>query len=48
MASQSNIPKILSSYGTAKSEDPEYEKLVTDSYAKSRKQMQKSFNSRFY
>ena len=43
----SNIQKVLSSYGAAKSEDPEYEKLVLDSYANSRKQIQKTFNPRF-
>ena len=43
----SNVQKILSSYGAAKSEDPEFEKLVLDSYANSRKQIQKSFNTRF-
>jgi len=42
----SNIQKILSSYGAAKSEDPEYEKFVLESYAKSRKNMQKSFNTK--
>lgn len=42
----SNVEKILSSYGTAKSDDPEYEKLAIETYAKSRKQMQKSFNTR--
>jgi len=42
----SNIQKILSSYGAAKSEDPEYEKLVLEFYAKSRKNMHKSFNTK--
>ena len=42
----SNIQKILSSYGAAKSGDLEYEKLVLESYAKSRKNMQKSFNTK--
>ena len=45
--STSNVKKILSSYGAAKSEDPEYEKFVIESYAKSKKQIQKSFNTRF-
>lgn len=46
LENNSNIQKILSSYGTAKSEDPEYEKIVLASYAKSRKHMQKSFNTK--
>ena len=40
--SSSNIAKILSSYGAAKSEDPEYEKFVIESYANSRKQIQRT------
>ncbi|QEE16119.1 antitoxin VapB family protein [Promethearchaeum syntrophicum] len=42
----SNVEKILSFYGAAKSDDPEYEKFAIETYAESRKQMQKSFNTR--
>ena len=43
----SNIQRILSSYGAAKSEDLEHEKFVIESYAKTRKLIRKSFNARF-
>lgn len=43
----SNKEKILSSYGAAKSDDPEVEDFILDTYAKSRLQIRKSFNTRF-